>query len=1271
MADEEVVDYVQALHDYKATEPTCLSFRKGDTIAVHIKDKSGWWDGTLGSNRGWFPSNYVQVIPESRLRPMPAVPLPPVPSSQTSTANASSGRPTSQSSTTSALSATSASSIASPGSTTSSSLSRTNPSRMQLEATLSQLMEEAKALGEEEDDTATPTADGLPSVPSIPEDEFVDDSMKSRQLDLPKSEDSHAESGSTGNLAELPPFWGRKTTPQGVVYYYNTQSNQTTYSLEEVQRASLTHKRSTTLLKEVSSKDLASTAAAPVRSESLDKTDFPAFKDQAPLVARSLSDRTRASGGNWIPGPQTLLDPKVKPTWEVLINNILRAISDLNHSAKTDSRVRYVGLANQVVRAIRDMLASSGLTSKDAPAFQSNRQLRNHHYHIMSSLSKLMLAAKVASGLWPPPDAVNKMRYQAGQVLLAVRHFVTIAQDVSSNLVPVSPGSLSNVALSVSEFDQRGAELSDIEFVSRLDTHSDAIITSIATLVNTITQDSRISEELIEQARDSVTEIGQLLSLIEDIPLQQMELQDMDARAKEVIVEFKRLKEVLYSTVNDLVTAARTTMDEFAPPNALGTLLETTTLVLQAVEDLLMVTKLVIDQKDLLEQRTLQEEAELFDDERRRDSELSILQRRAMSLTFLHGSEENNAMGGTASSQTSTPRDRTASTPIMLRSSSSTNVTPKGSATLAPGGNRPAVGNGGVYRSVSSASLPDSNYQPRDTQAPKSAVEQSSSFFPGEAKQIGGSNSKLEKFFGESTSGAPNPRLEKFFGESVGPPGSKLEKFFGEQSPKLKKKPDDESTKKYWFLGSDYLPNDVSFNMEGQVNGGTLPGLVERLTLHDHPVDPTFSQAFMMLFHEFATGKEFLMLLMKRFTMTPPPQLNPEELRIWQERKQTPARLRVYNALRSWLENFWVEELDGDCLEVVLNFASKEMMEATPPLAMRMIELVQRKMSGVGNTPKMGRRSVQSMQSTISGPLSAGSALSGTNGQSVAESTNSAPAPPPILPRSLKKFGILDLDPLEVARQLTIMESRLYNSIEPIELVGQKWTKKAGRSGAPNVRALTNMANQITGWVAASILTEVDPKRRASLIKQFLKIGDRCLHLNNFNTLIAILSSLNSSAIIRLKRSWELVPAKYKTSLDQMKAATDHSRNYSEYRANLKRVQGPCLPFLGVFLTDLTFTEDGNPPTRVSARGNLINIDKYIKVYQVIQEVQRFQTPYHLTEVPEIQNWLGKELHTAGEIGANELYQISLNIEPRESEMDETQRDMDSKLRMLQKAGLL
>lgn len=69
--------------------------------------------------------------------------------------------------------------------------------------------------------------------------------------------------------------------------------------------------------------------------------------------------------------------------------------------------------------------------------------------------------------------------------------------------------------------------------------------------------------------------------------------------------------------------------------------------------------------------------------------------------------------------------------------------------------------------------------------------------------------------------------------------------------------------------------------------------------------------------------------------------------------------------------------------------------------------------------------------------------------------------PLPIIPKNLKKIRFLDLDPLEVARQLTIMEARDFNKIQPNEFLSKAWSVKNGNSVAENVQAMVRMSNNV------------------------------------------------------------------------------------------------------------------------------------------------------------------------------------------------------------------
>lgn len=112
---------------------------------------------------------------------------------------------------------------------------------------------------------------------------------------------------------------------------------------------------------------------------------------------------------------------------------------------------------------------------------------------------------------------------------------------------------------------------------------------------------------------------------------------------------------------------------------------------------------------------------------------------------------------------------------------------------------------------------------------------------------------------------------------------------------------------------------------------------------------------------------------------------------------------------------------------------------------------------------------------------------------------------------------------------------------------------------------------------------------------------------------------------------------------------------------------------MGLFLTDLTFTDDGNQ----DLRGKLINFDKYAKTARIINDLIRYQNAYPFVEVPEIRDYLLQSIQERGTKDVQDLYDVSLRLEPREERASgnsagpDVNRELESKIEMLQKAGML
>ncbi|KAF8578064.1 ras GEF [Ramaria rubella] len=448
------------------------------------------------------------------------------------------------------------------------------------------------------------------------------------------------------------------------------------------------------------------------------------------------------------------------------------------------------------------------------------------------------------------------------------------------------------------------------------------------------------------------------------------------------------------------------------------------------------------------------------------------------------------------------------------------------------------------------------------------------------------------------------------------------------------------------LLSHDYDIRDIAYNPEGAIVGATLDVMVEKMTPHDALVEPAFHQIFMMTWRLFVSPPEFVNALMGRYSLQPPAALKDSDLDVWVKRKATPIKLRIANLIKTWLENYWRPETDDAVLTQLSQFVRGTIAFQFPAPAQRILEIIRARTlsdeSIVSPRPIDRTKSVDRLREAPSVP------------------------PPPVSPSEIPRptitktlfaalknknflaINITEFDALELARQFTIMESKLYMLVQPQEVLELGQT---GGAPAINVKAISTLSTAITGWVTESILDESDAKKRTNLVKFFIKVADRCSSLSNYSTSRSILAALDSSTISRLQQTWVALPQKSKLQLESLRKMADHARNYSEYRSRLRSTNPPAVPFLGLYLTDVTFCREGNPSHRIAPRDpnrKLINFNKYHKLARIVQDMQRFQVPYNLKEIPEVQQYLMVQFDQAKNVGdLQDLYRRSLLVEPR------------------------
>jgi hypothetical protein len=284
------------------------------------------------------------------------------------------------------------------------------------------------------------------------------------------------------------------------------------------------------------------------------------------------------------------------------------------------------------------------------------------------------------------------------------------------------------------------------------------------------------------------------------------------------------------------------------------------------------------------------------------------------------------------------------------------------------------------------------------------------------------------------------------------------------------------------MFGQDYRPEDIAYNNEGHLVGATMDVLVEKMTPHDSIVDPAFAAVFFLTFRLFSSPLALVDAVITRYNLMPPQGISNEDLHLWQQKKGIPVRLRVSNFIKMWVELYWRSGIDDVALMPLTNFTREGLAIFFQGPAQRILDLLnmRRKSSDLTISPQLGERARDPGMS-INPPLIM---------------TPSGEIPRPLMTKALlaalrkKDFpsiSVTEFDPLELSRQMTIMECHLYCLIQPEEIL------ESGQDGATppvNVKAVTSLSTVITGWVAESILDEPDIKKRTALVKFFIKIAD-------------------------------------------------------------------------------------------------------------------------------------------------------------------------------------
>ncbi|KAL3257524.1 hypothetical protein MRX96_046472 [Rhipicephalus microplus] len=244
------------------------------------------------------------------------------------------------------------------------------------------------------------------------------------------------------------------------------------------------------------------------------------------------------------------------------------------------------------------------------------------------------------------------------------------------------------------------------------------------------------------------------------------------------------------------------------------------------------------------------------------------------------------------------------------------------------------------------------------------------------------------------------------------------------------------------------------------------------------------------------------------------------------------------------------------------------------------------------------------------------------------------------------KETVESLSALEIAEGMTYLDHKIFIAIRSEEFLGQAWMKPEKATKAPHILLMTRRFNDVSRLVVSEIMRCPEMSKRVTIIDKWSAVADICRCLHNFNGVLQICAAFMNSSVFRLKKTWEKVSKTTKQTIDKLQALVSADGRFRNMRDALHRCDPPCIPYLGMYLTDLSFIEEGTP--NFTEEG-LLNFSKMRMIAHVIREIRHFQqTPYKIEMIPKVFNYL---LDPARLMPDEELYRLSLCLEPRLSRL--------------------
>eukprot|EP00732_Lithocolla_globosa_P001731 Lithocolla_globosa_v1_NODE_935_length_3062_cov_11.623545.p1 type:complete len:968 gc:universal NODE_935_length_3062_cov_11.623545:2915-12(-) len=446
------------------------------------------------------------------------------------------------------------------------------------------------------------------------------------------------------------------------------------------------------------------------------------------------------------------------------------------------------------------------------------------------------------------------------------------------------------------------------------------------------------------------------------------------------------------------------------------------------------------------------------------------------------------------------------------------------------------------------------------------------------------------------------------------------------------------------------------------IKAGTLDLLIEKLANEDVQ-DPDFVKTFQLVYRCFVSPAELLRRLITRFHLEIDADSPDEEAsRLYLDRCGAFIQYRSLNFIKKWVERCWFDFHDEDEMlllldEFIVCVKESDLGDRLATQLEACITLAKRDYAEITHAFDPSEIKVKSDL----GRKSTATDDPGLRKHPDGSILDDAPAPQ----TSFRSEGIHmtlgifasvasyfeELNVMQVARQLTIIDFEFYRRIFRHEIIiflfGDCRAKGGGQTPIPfRLSAYAKRFNEVSFWVGTEICTCPNLKRRINILGRFIRLAKILCEFNNFNGLMAVLSGIKSASVMRLKKTWAGLTVRQHATVDQLEGLMSSRDNYHNYRQTLLKDYPNFIPFIGLFLKDLTFICEGSQTwiSHPASSKMLINFQKFWLLSATLEKVLHFQRRPYVLPFDELTHHYCCHLKHMDE---DDIYEYSKLCEPR------------------------